>query len=121
MIQISNVDIHSFMVLVKVTKSRKYPYFNPNPTGKGKFTLTFMSLDYLHAAHMGLPSWIRVKLTTKSVTKKLTKNYSSFEFSKKIQKRRKSLFIFFVTDMMISLKERSLKDLFIFSSYFYGM
>ena len=28
---------------------------------KGRFTLTYMSLDYLHASHTGLPGWMRVK------------------------------------------------------------
>ena len=28
--------------------------------GKGRFSLTYMSLDYLHASHTGLPSWIKV-------------------------------------------------------------
>ena len=29
--------------------------------GEGRFTHTYMSLDYLHASHTGLPGWIRVK------------------------------------------------------------
>ena len=29
--------------------------------GEGGFTLTYMSADYLHGSHTGLPGWIRVK------------------------------------------------------------
>ena len=29
--------------------------------GKGRFTLAYMSHDYLHGSHAGLPGWIRVK------------------------------------------------------------
>ena len=28
--------------------------------GKGRFTLAYMSHDYLHGSHAGLPGWIRV-------------------------------------------------------------
>ena len=30
--------------------------------GKGRFTLAYMSHDYLHGSHAGLPGWIRVNL-----------------------------------------------------------
>ena len=30
--------------------------------GKGRFTLAYMSPDYLHGSHAGLPGWIRVKV-----------------------------------------------------------
>ena len=30
--------------------------------GKGRFALTYMSPDYLHGSHAGLPGWIRVKV-----------------------------------------------------------
>ena len=30
--------------------------------GEGRFTLTYMSPDYLHGSHMGLPGWVRVKI-----------------------------------------------------------
>ena len=30
--------------------------------GKGRFTLAYMSHDYLHGSHAGLPGWIRVKI-----------------------------------------------------------
>ena len=29
--------------------------------GKGRYTLAYMSHDYLHGSHAGLPVWIRVK------------------------------------------------------------
>ena len=29
--------------------------------GKGRFTLAYMSHDYLHGSHAGLPGWIRGK------------------------------------------------------------
>ena len=31
--------------------------------GKGRFTLAYMSHDYLHGSHTGLPGWIRVNNT----------------------------------------------------------
>ena len=31
--------------------------------GKGRFTLIYMSPDYLHGSQAGLPGWIRVKKT----------------------------------------------------------
>ena len=30
--------------------------------GKGRFALAYMSPDYLHGSHAGLPGWIRVKV-----------------------------------------------------------
>ena len=32
--------------------------------GKGRFTLTYMAIGYLHAVHTGLPSLIRVKISS---------------------------------------------------------
>ena len=34
--------------------------------GKGRFTLAYMSHDYLHGSHAGLPGWIRVKTLKKN-------------------------------------------------------
>ena len=32
--------------------------------GKGRFTLAYMSHDYLHGSHAGLPGWMRVNKHT---------------------------------------------------------
>ena len=77
---------HIYLMSYPVKTSSKYNYWIPQrilqiikqqfnhicfsssfltliPPGKGRFTLTYMSLDYLHcAAHTGLPSWIRLKI-----------------------------------------------------------
>ena len=38
----------------------------PIQPGKGRFTLTYMSHDYLNGSHAGLPGWMRVKSTGKA-------------------------------------------------------
>ena len=38
----------------------RFPFTLIQP-GKGRFTLAYMSHDYLHGLHAGLPGWIRVK------------------------------------------------------------
>ena len=46
--------------------------------GKGRFTLAYMSHDYLHGSHAGLPSWIRV-------------NNAFYEYVKDTQRKRPSI------------------------------
>ena len=43
-------------------ESNMFPvYLTLIQPGKGRFTLAYMSHDYLHGSHAGLPGWIRVK------------------------------------------------------------
>ena len=45
----------------ELLNQKKYPLTLIQP-GKGRFTLNYMSHDYLHGLHTGLSCWIKVKI-----------------------------------------------------------
>ena len=49
------------LIEIVLTEDPLYKLLTLIQPGKGRFTLAYMSHDYLHGSHAGLPGLIRVK------------------------------------------------------------